>query len=209
MTEVRRGMPHPRPAVRRGPARPRASPAWPRADRRVRTRPRGRAGRQRDRARCPGDRASRNSSDEDAAPRRGAPPMPRRCAICRGRPHRRSSTIWPSPALARAQRRNSSSISSSRPTSGLSADPRNASNRLATILSLSTCQTAHRLGCRWFVDRAEIAAVEQVADQTSGGRLDRHRVRLRRYLQPRGQVRRVADNLGGPKARRPRRDRQR
>jgi hypothetical protein len=44
------------------------------------------------------------------------------------------------PDLARAQRRNSSSISSSRPISGLSAAPRNASNRLATTLSPSTCQ---------------------------------------------------------------------
>ena len=50
------------------------------------------------------------------------------------------STTWPSPALARAQRRNSRSISSSRPTSGVSADPRNASNRLATTLGRSTCQ---------------------------------------------------------------------
>src|SRR5882762_1411693 len=32
-------MPHPRPAVRRGRARPRAFPAWPRAGRRARTQP--------------------------------------------------------------------------------------------------------------------------------------------------------------------------
>ena len=51
-----------------------------------------------------------------------------------------TSTTWPSPALARAQRRNSRSISSSRPINGLSADPRNASNRLATTLGRSTCQ---------------------------------------------------------------------
>ena len=50
-----------------------------------------------------------------------------------------TSTTWPSPALARAQRRNSRSISSSRPTSGVSADPRNASNRLSTALGRSTC----------------------------------------------------------------------
>ena len=50
------------------------------------------------------------------------------------------STTWPSPALARAQRRSSRSISSSRPTSRVSADPRNASNRLATALGRSTCQ---------------------------------------------------------------------
>jgi hypothetical protein len=50
-----------------------------------------------------------------------------------------TNTTWPSPALARAQRRNSKSISSSRPTSGLSVDPRNASNRLATALGRSAC----------------------------------------------------------------------
>ena len=66
--------------------------------------------------------------------------MPRRCATCRGRARPEISTIWPSPALARAQRRNSRSISSSRPISGVSADPRNASNRLATTLGRSTCQ---------------------------------------------------------------------
>jgi hypothetical protein len=45
-----------------------------------------------------------------------------------------TSMTWASPALARAQRRSSKSISSSRPTSGLNADPREASNRLATAL---------------------------------------------------------------------------
>ena len=58
--------------------------------------------------------------------------------------------------------------------------------------------TAHRLGVAVRVDCAEIAAVEQIADQTPGGRVDRHRVRLRRYLQPRGQVGGVADNLVVP-----------
>ena len=51
-----------------------------------------------------------------------------------------TSMIWPSPALARAHRRSSRSISSSRPTSGVNFDPRNASKRLATTLSPSTCQ---------------------------------------------------------------------
>jgi hypothetical protein len=36
------------------------------------------------------------------------------------------STSWPFPALVRAQRRSSRSISSSRPISRVSADPRNA-----------------------------------------------------------------------------------
>ncbi len=51
------------------------------------------------------------------------------------------STTWPSRALARAQRRSSRSISSSRPTSRVKADPRKASNRLATTLGRSTCHT--------------------------------------------------------------------
>jgi hypothetical protein len=46
MTADRRGMLYPRPAGRRGTARLRASPAWPRAYRRVRTPMPGRAGRQ-------------------------------------------------------------------------------------------------------------------------------------------------------------------
>jgi hypothetical protein len=57
---------------------------------------------------------------------------------------------------------------------------------------------AHRLGFAAGFDRTEIAAVEQIADQTPGGGVDRHRVRLRRHLQPRGQVGGVADNLVVP-----------
>ena len=49
-----------------------------------------------------------------------------------GRPGRRPP--WRAPTGA-----SSSSISSSRPTSGVSADPRNASNRLTTALGRSTC----------------------------------------------------------------------
>src|SRR6516164_4474389 len=55
------------------------------------------------------------------------------------------STTWPSPALARAQRRNSRSTSSSRPTSGVSAEPRSASKRLATALGLSACDADARV----------------------------------------------------------------
>jgi DNA-binding winged helix-turn-helix (wHTH) protein len=54
--------------------------------------------------------------------------------------------------------------------------------------------TAYRLGVAARVECAEIAAIEQIADQTPGGRLDRHGVRLRRYLQPHRQVRGVSDN---------------
>src|SRR6266481_6915751 len=52
------------------------------------------------------------------------------------------NTIWPSPSLARAQRRSSSSISASRPTRGVRDAERSASNRLSTAAGLSTCQTA-------------------------------------------------------------------
>src|SRR6516225_12435561 len=53
---------------------------------------------------------------------------------------------------------------------------------------------AYRLGVAARVECAEIAAIEQVADQTPGGRLDRHGVRLRRYLQPHRQIWCVSDN---------------
>ena len=50
-----------------------------------------------------------------------------------------TSTIWPSPAFACSQRRMSSAISSSRPTSGVVA-VRSASNRLSTELGRSAAQ---------------------------------------------------------------------
>src|SRR5208282_1054063 len=54
--------------------------------------------------------------------------------------------------------------------------------------------TAYWPGVAVRVECAEIVAIEQIADQTPGGRLDRHGVRLRRYLQPRRQVWSVSDN---------------
>ena len=77
----------------------------------------------------------------------GAPPAPRSGVISPGLASPETSTTWPSPALARAQRRSSSSISSSRPTSRVSAEPRKASKRLSTTLSPSTCQTC--MGSPW------------------------------------------------------------
>ena len=44
------------------------------------------------------------------------------------------------------------------------------------------------------VESAKIAAIEQIANQTPGGPLNCHGVRLRRYLQPRRQVWGVSDN---------------
>ena len=63
--------------------------------------------------------------------------------------------------------------------------------------------TAHWFGVAVRVECAEIAAIEQIADQTPGGRLDRHGARLRRHLQPHRQVWSIADNavvlaLAGP-----------
>src|SRR6516162_127521 len=54
--------------------------------------------------------------------------------------------------------------------------------------------TPYWLGVAVRVQCAEFAAIEQVADQTPGGRLDCHGVGLHRYLQPRRQVRGLADN---------------
>ena len=104
------------------------------------------------------------------------------------------STTWPSPALARAQRRNSRSISSSRPTSGVSADPRNASNRLSTTLGRSTCQAGTGCGDALHLDGAEIAVLEEIADQPTRACGDDDRVRLGQGLQPGGEVRRFADD---------------
>src|SRR5215468_2422254 len=50
-----------------------------------------------------------------------------------------TSITWPSPPLARSQRRSNTSISSSRPTNGVSAEPRKASKRLSTALGRNTC----------------------------------------------------------------------
>ncbi len=52
------------------------------------------------------------------------------------------STTLPLPALACSQRRSNRSSSSSRPTSGDSAAPRSASNRLSAAASAVTCQAS-------------------------------------------------------------------
>ena len=103
------------------------------------------------------------------------------------------STTRPSPALARSQRRNSRSISSSRPTSGVSADratPRTGSDDART----QHLPSRHRLGDALDLDGAEIAVVEQIADQPPRARGDHDSVRLGQRLQPGGEVRRLADD---------------
>ena len=104
------------------------------------------------------------------------------------------STTWPSPALARAQRRSSRSISSSRPTSGVSAAPCKASKRLATALGRSTCQAGtgaampftstaprSRYSKRSPTSRRVPAAITTVSGLGQG-------------LQTGGEVRRLADD---------------
>ena len=103
-------------------------------------------------------------------------------------------TTCPSPALARAQRRNSRSISSSRPTSRVSADPRNASNRLVDGARTQHLPSRNRRGDALHFDGAEIAVLEEIADQPARAGGDDDRVRLGQGLQPGGEVRRLADD---------------
>ena len=104
------------------------------------------------------------------------------------------STTWPSPALARAQRRNSRSISSSRPTSGVSADPRKASNRLATALGRSTCHADTGLGDALELNLRRDLGIRRDHRQPAGARGDHDSVRLGQGLQAGGEVGRFADD---------------
>src|SRR5262245_28726932 len=96
------------------------------------------------------------------------------------------NTIWPSPSLAHSQRRSSSSISASRPISGVSDADRNASKRLATVLGRSTCQTGTGV-CSPLTGYSEIAIVEQVAQQPSCGFGDDHAILGGHRLQAGGE----------------------
>jgi hypothetical protein len=101
------------------------------------------------------------------------------------------STIWPSPSW-RTQRRKSSSISSSRPTSRVSADP-------ATPQSGSRrCRTQylpdrHRRSDPQ-LDGAEIAVLEEIADQPARARGDDDSIRLGQGLQTGGDASALADD---------------
>ena len=104
------------------------------------------------------------------------------------------STTWPSPALARAQRRNSRSISSSRPTSRAQ---RRSAQRLEPARDGARTQHLpgrHRPGDALHLDGAEIAVLEEIADQPARARGDDDRVRLGQGLQPGGEVRRLTDD---------------
>ena len=104
------------------------------------------------------------------------------------------STTSPSPALARAQRRNSRSISSPRPTSGVNTDPRNASNRLATTLARNTCEAGTRsarpltsMAPRSRYSKRSPTSRRVPAAMTTA-------VGLGQGLQPGGEIRRLADD---------------
>ncbi len=118
---------------------------------------------------------------------------PRSGATCRSPVRPTAGRPGPRRALACSHRRNSSSISSSRPTSGVACE-RSASNRLATPLSPSTCQAWVGAGETLQVLRAEVAQLEQIADLPTGRGGDDDRVGLGQRLQPRREVRRLADH---------------
>ena len=110
-----------------------------------------------------------------------------------------SSTTRPSPPLARCQRRSSSSISS------LAADERR--QRLARAAPRSGFRRRSRRSTRqagtgsanpFSFDRAEVAQLEQPADQPLRARRDHDRVRLRHRLQAGREVRGFADDRRAP-----------
>ena len=102
------------------------------------------------------------------------------------------STTRPLPAFACAQRRSSSSISSSRPTSGVAPD-RSASKWLSSIPSPNTCHAGTGDRQTFEFDRAEVLALEQAADLPPGGRVDHHLIRSCEALQACREVRRLTD----------------
>ena len=72
--------------------------------------------------------------------------------------------------------------------------PRNASKRLSTALGRSTCQAGTGSVEALDLDGAEIAVLEEIADQPARALGDDDRVRLGQGLQPGGEVGRLADD---------------
>ena len=99
--------------------------------------------------------------------------------------------------LRLCQRRSSSSISSSRPTSGVSPE-RSASNRLNMPLSPNDPPRALRLGKAGELLRAEVFQIEQPADLPAGRFGDDQRIRHGERLQPGREVRRLANDRRAP-----------
>ena len=88
-----------------------------------------------------------------------------------------SSTTWPSPVLALAQRRNSSPSSSSRPTNAVRLPECIASKRLSTELARSTAQ------------------FEEIAEEPARGLGYDDRVRLGNGLKACREVRCLPDDI--------------
>ena len=105
-----------------------------------------------------------------------------------------SSTTWPSPSLACCQRSSSSAISCSRPTSGVRPA---AVQRLEAASRPALARDPpgrERLGEALEPLRAEVGELEQAADQPARRLADHHAARLGQRLQPRREVRRLADH---------------
>ena len=105
-----------------------------------------------------------------------------------------SRTTWPSPAFAFAQRRSNSSLSSSRPTRvGQPARVQRLEPAFLRTLAESRIG-ARRPGDALELLRAEVAELEQVAEQPTRALGDDDAVGRGDRLQPRGEVWRVADD---------------
>src|SRR5271169_2444475 len=80
-----------------------------------------------------------------------------------------------------------------------SARPARPLPRCAQCLEAARYQTFSQYlpTARWLAGAARVdcAKIEQIAHQTPGDRLDRHRVRLHRRPQPLSRVRGITDNL--------------
>ena len=96
--------------------------------------------------------------------------------------------------MACCQRRCNSASSSSRPTSGVRSRPCNASKRLSAALPRSTRAGHHRRAQALELDGTQIRVLEQTAGQPPRARRDHHGPRLGQCLQPRREVRRLADH---------------
>ena len=105
------------------------------------------------------------------------------------------STTRPSPLFACCQRRSSSSISSSRPTSGVSPE-RNASNRLSIAALANDPPRRLRLGKAGKRLRPEIGEFEQPADLPARRFGDDQRVRRGKYSRGEDVIAGVVETHG-------------
>ena len=106
------------------------------------------------------------------------------------------STTWPRPWQLPSQARNSSPISSWRPTRGAELPVRVAANRLSTSRADKTRHAGTGSANPLSSIGPEILEVEVIAEHRARRRADDDLVRLRQCLQTRRQVRRLADDRG-------------